>query len=182
MISGAVFASNLGEKMEIKDQIVKKLGLEPLPGEGGLYKETYRSKLTVDASKLGIAGSGPRQVSTAIYYMVTENNFSALHRVKSDEIFHFYLGDPVEMVQIMDDGKLQRIIMGPDILAGQSVQVVVPAGIWQGTRLMKGGKWALFGTTVAPGFDFSDFELADRKHLTKEFPTHVETITRYTYE
>jgi predicted cupin superfamily sugar epimerase len=168
--------------MEIQNQIIKKLGLEPLPGEGGLYKETYRSKLTFDASAHGVAGSGPRQVSTAIYYMITENDFSALHRVKSDEIFHFYKGDPVEMVQILADGKFKRIVIGSDILADQAVQVVVPAGIWQGTRLVKGGKWALLGTTVAPGFDFSDFELADRKHLTKEFPVHAETITHYTHE
>jgi predicted cupin superfamily sugar epimerase len=165
-----------------KEEIIQKLGLAPLQGEGGLYKETYRSKIMLDAHALGIAKSGQRHAGTAIYYMVTENDFSALHRLKGDEVFHFYAGDAVEMVQIAQDGSLKRIVLGSDILADQTFQAIAPSGVWQGTRLAKGGKWALLGTTMSPGFDFADFELGKRKHLIEQFPTHAEAIKRFTRE
>lgn len=172
--------SKEGTTMETKDQIIKKLGLEPLPGEGGFYRETYRCEKSLSARELGIDADGKRSLGTAIYYMVTGHEFSALHRLKSEEIFHFYSGDPVEMIQIKENGELRKIILGSDILAGQSVQVVVPAGVWQGTHLVSGGKWALLGTTMAPGFDFADFELGDRKKLLEQYPTHIESIQALT--
>src|SRR5690606_25816936 len=111
-------------------------------------------------------------MSTAIYYLVIPESFSALHRVKSDEIFHFYGGDAVEMIQIDDHGKLERFEIGNDILGGQQPQVIVPSGVWQGVRLKQGGSWALMGTTVAPGFEFEDFEVGLRDQLIQNFPQH----------
>ena len=146
-----------------KEQIIKKLGLEPLADEGGYFRLMYRS---------------PH--ASAIYYLVSPNDFSALHRLKGDEIFHFYAGDPVEMVQISDAGVLKKISIGSDIMNGQEPQVIAPAGVWQGTRLQDGGKWALLGTTMAPRYDVSEFELGDRGKLLREFPKLTDTIMKYT--
>jgi len=95
-------------------------------------------------------------------------------------MFHFYLGDPVEMIQIGAAGELTRFEIGPDIFHGQSPQVMVLRNVWQGLRLMKGGAWALLGTTVSPGFEYEDFELGDRARLTEEFPRHAQWITELT--
>jgi predicted cupin superfamily sugar epimerase len=191
MIAAAISVSAMAEPPDpseggtvvTKEQIIKKLGLTPLPGEGGYYKETYRCQMALDARTLGIQADGQRNLGTAIYYMVTGKEFSALHRLPGDEIFHFYAGDPVEMVQFdPKTGEVKKIILGSDILGDQQVQVVVPAGVWQGTHLVKGGKWALLGTTMAPGFDFHDFELGDRKKLLDQFPSHMEDIQGLTRE
>lgn len=168
--------------MVTAQDMIKKLDLKPLPGEGGYYRETYRSEVSC-AVLLDLA-SAPvnRNVSTAIYYLVTPDSFSTLHRVKSDEIFHFYSGDPVEMIQIDDAGNVTRQVLGSDVLKGEQPQVVVPKGVWQGTRLITGGKWALMGTTVAPGFEFEDFELGERQQMVKLFPQHREYIMKFTRE
>jgi predicted cupin superfamily sugar epimerase len=173
---------SLGENMVTAQDMIKKLDLKPLPGEGGYYRETYRSEVSC-AVLLDLA-SAPvnRNVSTAIYYLVTPDSFSTLHRVKSDEIFHFYSGDPVEMIQIDDAGNVTRQVLGSDILKGEQPQVVVPKGVWQGTRLITSGKWALMGTTVAPGFEFEDFELGERQQMVKLFPQHREYIMKFTRE
>lgn len=173
---------SLGENMVTAQDMIKKLDLKPLPGEGGYYRETYRSEVSC-AVLLDLA-SAPvnRNVSTAIYYLVTPDSFSTLHRVKSDEIFHFYSGDPVEMIQIDDAGNVTRQVLGSDVLKGEQPQVVVPKGVWQGTRLITGGKWALMGTTVAPGFEFEDFELGERQQMVKLFPQHREYIMKFTRE
>lgn len=162
-------------------QIIEKLGLVPLPEEGGYYRETFRSNNgQVSASSFGIKSNGTRVASTAIYYLVTPDDFSALHRVASDEVFHFYAGDPAEMIQIDEAGNLTRITIGSDIMSGQVPQVIVRAGVWQGLRLKKGGKWALMGTTVAPGFEFEDFEIGEQKRMLNEFPEHESDIKQYT--
>lgn len=166
-----------GEAMEL-NEIIGRLGLQPLPEEGGYFRETYRSSLTLPGSEL----NGPRALGTAIYYLVTPAGFSALHRLRFDEIFHFYCGDPVEMVQIDDRAKVRRITLGSDLLAGHSFQAVVPAGVWQGTRLIDGGNWALMGTTMAPGFDFEDFELGCRSDLLARFPFAKDAIIKLTRE
>ena len=132
------------------------------------------------ATIFGIDSEDPRTSSTAIYYLVTPDDFSALHKVASDEIFHFYSGDPVEMIQIDEDGKLTHHTLGSDIFKGQSPQVVVRHGVWQGLRLKHGGAWALMGTTVSPGFEFEDFVLGGRDELTKAFPQHRDDIIRFT--
>ncbi len=161
--------------------IIEKLKLEPLPFEGGYFRRTYEcGEPPVSAAQLRRAGSGSRLLSTAIYYLVTPEGFSALHRVKSDEMFHFYAGDAVEMVQIDREGRLSLHKIGSDILGGEEPQVLVPKGYWQGLRLIPGGSWALMGTTVTPGFEYEDFELGSRKELTLAFPDLADVISTYT--
>lgn len=164
--------------MPTADELIRLLRLEPLPREGGWYRETYRSALTLPASVLGLSHRAARSAGTAIYYLLTPDTCSALHRLPTDEVFHFYLGDPVEMLQLgpraEDGGRI--VTLGPDLLAGQQVQAVVPAGVWQGRRLRTGGAFALMGTTMAPGFDFADYDAADRVALSAAFPafaTHI---------
>ncbi len=154
--------------------LIARLGLEKLPEEGGLYRETYRCQQTMATPQ------GERPCCTAIYYLVTPEEFSALHKVASDEIFHFYAGDPVEMFQLWEDGEAQTIVLGTDVLGGQFPQVVVPAGVWQGTRLQDGGAWALLGCTVSPGFELADFEAGDRQTLTQRFPHRATELARFT--
>lgn len=158
-----------------QEDVIKVLDLKPLPQEGGYYRETFRSSQTVEPAAIGGA-VGQRNLGTAIFYFLTPDQFSALHRLKYAEIFHFYLGDPVEMTQIDASGKLQIVTLGQDILSGQQVQAVVAPDTWQGTKLKTGGKWALLGTTMAPGFDFADFELADANHLSTRYPAHSPAI------
>jgi predicted cupin superfamily sugar epimerase len=168
-------------KMTTAEEMIKKLDLKPLPEEGGYYRETYKSSdPTLPAKVFGIDSATTRRLSTAIYYLVTPESFSALHRVKSDEMFHFYSGDPVEMIQIDNSGNLTNFILGADVMNNQTPQVVVPKGIWQALRLKAGGKWALMGTTVAPGFEFEDFELGDRSRLIHQFPKLKTPVTEYT--
>ncbi len=150
-------------------QLIAHLGLKPLPVEGGWFRETWR----------GPASAGRRPAGTAIYYLLTPDTFSALHRLRTDEVYHFYLGDPVELVLLGNAGS-HRVVLGPDVLGRQYVQYVVPAGVWQGSRLLPGGKFALLGTTMAPGFDFADFEPASRKELMAMFPAQAEIIRNLT--
>lgn len=156
--------------------IVEALGLVPLPQEGGLYAETYRSARILPAFSAGPQQTGPRACATAIYYLVTPTRFSALHRVASTEIFHFYLGDPVRMLQLGPDGQGKSLVIGTDLAAGQRPQVVAPRGVWQGTRLVPGGRFALLGCTVSPGFDFADYEHGDRALLTRQYPDWAAEI------
>ncbi len=168
--------------MEASD-IIRKLDLKPLPEEGGYYRETYRSGVSgLQAQLFGIESNTSRNVCTAIYYLVIPESFSALHRVKSDEIFHFYSGDPVEMIQIDDNGTIERFTIGSDIMNGQVPQVVVRRGVWQALRLKHGGKWSLMGTTVAPGFEFEDFEIGTREMMLQQFPQLRDDIIRFSRE
>ena len=164
------------------EEIRKRLKLVPHPAEGGYFVETYRSEHTIAQSALPAGYPGDRSVSTAIYYMLTPDSFSAMHRLRGDEIFHFYLGDPVELLQLRADGVCEVITLGQDIAAGMKLQHVVPAGVWQGSRLVRGGEYALLGTTVAPGFDFQDFEVGHRGSLVAEFPQYSELIRNLTRE
>ena len=161
-------------------QLIERLGLVPLTIEGGYFRETYRAAMTIAAGALPDNYGGNRNVSTAIYYLLTLETYSAIHRVRSDEVFHFYAGDAVEMLQLTPDDGAHVVIIGNDLAAGQEPQVVVPAGVWQGCRLVRGGSWALMGCTVAPGFDYADFELAERTQLTGSFPEHAEMIAALT--
>jgi hypothetical protein len=150
------------------EEIVQLLDLQPLPQEGGLFRQTYRSAEELPAAALPPRYGGPRRFATAIYYLLTDDpdSFSALHRLKTDELYHCYLGDPVQMLLLHPGGDSERIVLGPDLAAGQRVQFVVPAGSWQGSRLVPGGRWALLGTTMAPGYEPEDFELGGRGLLT----------------
>ncbi len=169
--------------MMTAQDIIKKFDLTKLPKEGGYFRETYKcTSHEFPASQFGIDASTTRKISTAIYYLVTPRSFSTLHRVKSDEIFHFYAGDPVEMLQIDKSGESKQIVIGNNLLENQVPQVVVPKGIWQGTKLVDGGKWALMGTTVAPGFEFEDFELGQRNKMISLFPHLRQTIMNFTEE
>jgi predicted cupin superfamily sugar epimerase len=157
------------------EQIKQQLGLQPHPAEGGFFIETYRSALELPQAALP-GYPAPRFVSTAIYYLLTPEGFSAMHRLRGDEIFHFYLGDPVELLQIKADGTGEIVVLGQDLISGMKLQHVVPAGAWQGSRLRTGGEYALLGTTVAPGFDYQDFEIGHRHQLVREFPEYKELI------
>ena len=124
-----------------RDELIRMLELEPLPGEGGYFRQTWVAP--------------DRIAGTAIYYLVTDDphGFSAMHRLPTDEVYHFYLGDPVEQLLLHADGTSEVVVLGQDLSAGQRVQHVAPRDVWQGTRLVAGGRWALLGTTMAPGFD-----------------------------
>lgn len=162
------------------ERIIKLYNMKPLPGEGGYYVETYRAKEGINKSSLPERYAADRSHSTAIFYLLTPDTQSCFHRLKSDEVYHFYLGDPVQMVLIHPNGTTKVLFLGHDLRAGQFVQAVVPAGIWQGSYLLEGGQFALMGTTVAPGFDFSDRELGDRETLLEQFPQHEDTIKKLT--
>jgi hypothetical protein len=162
------------------EDIIKRLNLKPHPKEGGFFVETYRSNDLIYNESLSDVYNGERSYSTCIYYLLTPNTFSEMHRLLSDEIFHFYLGDPVEMLQLNPDGSGKRIVLGHDILNGMEVQVIVLKNTWQGARLIDGGKFALMGTTVAPGFELSDYESGNRSRLIAGYPNYKELITKLT--
>lgn len=161
------------------DDVIRLLALQPHPVEGGFFRETYRAAGTLPATALP-DHAGPRSASTAIYYLLKPGHVSELHVLPGDEVFHFYLGSPVRMLQLWPDGSGREVVIGPDLAAGQSPQVVVPGGVWQGTRLVEGGAWALLGCTVAPGFDYADYRGGTRAELTAKWPAFAAEITRLT--
>ncbi|MSU79525.1 MAG: cupin domain-containing protein [Gemmataceae bacterium] len=162
------------------EELIRRLDLQPHPKEGGWFRETYRAAETLAQSSLPGRYPADRSASTAIYYLLTPTTFSALHRLRTDEVFHFYLGDPVRMLQLAPDGTERSIVLGNDIVNGQELQVIVPRDIWQGSMLEPGGRFALLGCTVAPGFDYADYEHGDRAELLARYPDHVELIRRLT--
>jgi len=161
-------------------QIVELFGMERLEKEGGYFVETYRARETVPAPALPSRYDSERCLCTAILYLLTSDNFSAMHRLRSDEVFHFYLGDAVTMLMLHPDGRTDTLTLGHDLAAGQRLQVTVPAGSWQGCFVAEGGRFALLGTTVSPGFEIDDFELADRKNLLAAYPGAADLIVRLT--
>jgi uncharacterized protein len=162
------------------DKVKQMLDLKPLPGEGGFYAESYRSSEKLARGSLPERYTGERIFGTAIYFLLTPETFSALHRLLSDEVYHFYLGDPVELLCLREDGSGEVLTMGSDLDCGMRLQIAVPRGTWQGSRLRPGGKFGLLGTTVAPGFEFADFELASRAVLSQRYPDFVEMIRELT--
>jgi predicted cupin superfamily sugar epimerase len=163
-------------------ELIAALDLKPLPVEGGFYRETYRSALSLPAAALAPAYRDARSASTAIFYLLTPETFSALHRLPADEVYHFYLGDPVDLLLLGPaQGTGRLATLGVDVLAGESPQLVAPRGTWQGSLLRPGGRVALLGTTMAPGFDFADYEAGDRACLSGAFPDfrdHIRRLTR----
>ncbi len=144
------------------DQVIRILQLQPLDPEGGYYARTYLS------SQESEFWMGRRPVVSSIYYLVTPDSFSLLHRLQSDEIYHFYLGDPLELHEVDSTGRHRKSILGQDLLSGQRLQKAIPAGSWQGSRRLSGPfGFSLVGTTVAPGFDFRDFELLSRAEFSR---------------
>jgi len=158
--------------------LFRVLNLKPLPEEGGFFVESYRSVETIEAHSLAQKHSAKRSLSTAIYYLLTPETFSALHKLPGDEIFHFYAGDPVELLELFPGGSGRTVVLGPDILNGMKFQHVVPGGVWQGSRLVRGGKYALLGTTMSPGFDYADFVKGNRDELIGKYPAYAEQISR----
>jgi uncharacterized protein len=154
--------------------LIERLDLRPHP-EGGWYRETFRDPRLVRAEGF----DAPRSASTAIYFALAAGNFSAFHRIKSDEVWHHYAGDDIEVSVIAADGSLRVLVLGHRA-AHASPQAVVPAGEWFASRVAGEGRWALVGCTVAPGFDFADFELADRATLTAQHPAHAALIAALT--
>ena len=155
------------------DEIRQRLYLEPHP-EGGFYRQTYISADGIELPR------GHRAFSTAIYYLLEPGTFSEMHQLDSDEVFHFYLGDPVELLQLYPDGRSALFTLGPDLVAGQQPQLVVSSGVWQGSRLVDGGSFALLGCTVAPGFDFADFRTSSYAELTAQWPHDAAKIRKLT--
>jgi predicted cupin superfamily sugar epimerase len=162
------------------DQIIALLNLKPHPEEGGYFVETYRSLETLSEKALPSRYRGIRSFETAIYYLLTPETFSGMHRLQSDEIFHFYFGDPVEMLQLWPDGSGKVTTIGSDILNGMQPQVVIPRGVWQGARLFKDGRFSLLGATVSPGFELVDYESGRRHELVKSYPKFQDLITALT--
>jgi predicted cupin superfamily sugar epimerase len=156
--------------------LIEELGLSPLPLEGGYFAERYRSEKTFQDPSLPVKDSRSPSLYTAIYYLLTPDTKSALHRLRSDEVFHFYFGDPVEQLQLYPDGTSRLIRLGPNPLAGETPQLLVPAGVWQGSRLVPGGRFALMGTTVVPGFEFADYEHGDLDTLLSEYPDRADLV------
>jgi predicted cupin superfamily sugar epimerase len=154
-------------------EIIKKLGLKKHP-EGGYYRETYCSK-----GKIVVRGR-KRNYSSAIYFLLPKGSKSKLHKLKSDELWHFYLGDPLTLVQIHPDGKTEKVTLGRNIKSGQLLQHTVPFGCWFGAFPDPSSKYSLVGCTVSPGFDFTDFELAKRNELIKKFRGAENIIKKLT--
>lgn len=159
--------------------LIETLELQPHP-EGGYYKETYRSKDTITKDALPDIFNGDRNHSTGIYYLLESKDFSAFHRINQDEMWHFYKGSTLILTTISDKGELSTIKIGNDIANGETPQAVVPKGYWFAAKVEKPESYALLGCTVAPGFDFQDFELAERNKLIAEFPQHKNIITTLT--
>ena len=170
------------KKIELQD-LVKLLDLKPLPSEGGLFTRTYLSDEQIPAEGLPERYERKeRPFGSVILYLLTSeaHSFSALHRLPTDEIYHFYLGDPLLLLNLYPDGSSQRVILGQDILSGQKVQHVSPRGVWQGSCLLEGGQYALLGTSMAPAFEEPDYEGADREELLSLYPQEANLIKRLT--
>ncbi|MGI4831228.1 MAG: cupin domain-containing protein [Janthinobacterium lividum] len=168
------------------DEIKRVLRLEPHPREGGWFVQTYASEAVLPASVFANSSApaqypGPRRLSTAIYYLLEPETFSEMHRLGSDEVFHHYAGGSVEMLQLFPGGRIDRVILGKDLAAGERPQIVVPRGVWQGSRLLRteGGEdaWALLGCTVSPGFEYADYETGTSAELLSGWP-EVTTLIR----
>jgi len=158
---------------------IDKLGLIAHP-EGGYYRETYRSGLSIAKEALPPQFTGSRLVSTAIYFLLEGENFSAFHRLRSDEMWHFYAGAPFVVHVIEEGGRYSEISLGSNPDAGERLQAVVKAGGWFASRVKDPESFALAGCTVAPGFDFEDFELGKRSNLIKLYPQRRELIEQLT--
>ena len=143
-------------------------GLEPMPLEGGLFTRTWAGPVRSDGHPVG----------SAIISLLSPANdhFSAMHRLPTDEVWHFYLGDPVELLLLDPDGGSRVVVLGQDVLGGQHVQLTVPAGTWMGGRVVPGGEWALFGCTMAPGFSSEDYEGGDAEELSAQYPEAADLI------
>lgn len=163
------------------EYLISELKLIPHP-EGGFYKEVYRSNGVLPQAALGNQFDGDRNFCTSIFFLLTGTNFSAFHRLKQDEIWHFYKGSSLYVHEISPDGQYTKHVLGLDIQKGQIPQLVIPAGSWFGSEVSSknADDFSFVGCTVAPGFDFSDFDLPSRVGLIKLFPQHSSIIHHLT--
>jgi hypothetical protein len=160
-------------------ELITKLKLSPHP-EGGFYKETYRSEGEISEESLGEKYTGSRNHATSIYFLLTSDTFSAFHRIRQDEIWHFYVGSPLHLHVINPEGEYSQTIVGNDVLNNHTPQIVVTGGSWFAANVIDENSYSLVGCTVSPGFDFLDFDLAKRKELINTFPQHNKIITDLT--
>jgi predicted cupin superfamily sugar epimerase len=158
---------------------IEKLQLDPHP-EGGCFRQSYRSEVVIAREALPSEFAGKRAASTAIYFLLDGKSFSAFHRLRSDEVWHFYAGEPLLVHVIDPGGEYFRILLGHEPEAGQVLQAVVRAGCWFASHVADWNSFALVGCTVAPGFDFEDFEMGKREELVRIYPQHRELIERLT--
>lgn len=161
------------------EQLIDLLNLQKHP-EGGYFKETYRSEGVIPSEVLSNDIDGDRNYCTCIYFLLTSDNFSAFHQIKQDEMWHFYEGSPLIVHMIDTEGNYSFQKIGLDFENGQVPQFVVPKEVWFASEVAEPDSYSLVGCTVSPGFDFKDFELADKKFLTDEFPKHSKIIERLT--
>lgn len=155
-------------------EIIDLLKLEPLSREGGMFRSTYRSPTLLPNG---------RNAGSAIFFFLTAHSYSHMHRLPTDELYHFYLGDPVEFLELFPDGSSRRVILGQDIMNGQQLQTLAHAGSWQGSHVMDGGEYALMGTTMSPGFTENDYEHASNpEDLIARYPSQADLIRRLTGE
>ncbi|GAA3500134.1 cupin domain-containing protein [Streptomyces prasinosporus] len=150
------------------DDLVAHYGMEPIPREGGRFRRTWAGPERPDG----------RPEGTAVVVLLTDgpDDFSALHRLPADEVWHFYLGDPLRLLLLAPDGTARTPVLGPDVLGGQHVQLTVDAGTWMGARVAEGGAWTLFGCTMAPGFTYEGYEHGDAAELTARYPDQADRI------
>jgi predicted cupin superfamily sugar epimerase len=165
--------------MYTSKELIEKLDLIPHP-EGGYYKEEYRSSEKIDEKSLPNRYNGNRSFATSIYFLLENDQFSAFHKLRSDEIWHFYSGSPVLIHQININGKYNSKVLGMNISNEEKPQIIISRGNWFGAEIIDKKKYSLVGCTVSPGFDFNDFEIGDREKLLTLFPAHKEIITQLT--
>lgn len=168
--------------MPTAQEIIDALKLQPHPIEGGFFRETYRSAGTLPDSVLpdGYKDKGERSLGTSIYYLLTPDTFSEMHRLPTEEVFHCYLGGPVRMLQLLPDGSHREHLIGPDVLAGHEPQLIVPPGVWQGSLLEPGVDFVLLGATMAPGFNYADYKQGTRADLLARYPVAAGLIKKLT--
>jgi len=162
------------------EEIIEKFDLSPHP-EGGYFKETYRSSGEIDKNSLPQSYQGNRNYATCIYFLLTSDTFSAFHKIKQDEIWHFYAGAPIKLYIISEEGVYSEQIIGTNFSEGQIPQFVVPGNHWFAAKTITNNDYSFAGCSVSPGFDFKDFELPGRKELIAKFPEHKEIITGLTH-
>lgn len=164
------------------DEVIERFDLAPLTGEGGLFRRTYCSRAVLDAQAFGTQypEGTKKEAGSAIMYLITPETWSRLHTLPTDEVYHFYLGDPVQLLLISPEGETRTVILGQDVMRGQEVQYVAPAGWHQGSRLVDGGEWALMGTTMAPAYTDDDYSEPDTAALIAAHPEIEEEIRKLT--
>ncbi|MBY0358677.1 MAG: cupin domain-containing protein [Candidatus Obscuribacterales bacterium] len=162
------------------EELIEFLQLEPLTIEGGYFRRTYCADETIAQKALPERYKTDKALSSCIYYLLTPDTFSEFHMLATDEIYHFYLGDPINLIEISQNGELKTTVLGQDIMNGQEVQHAVPRNTWQASQLQAGGKFALLGCTLSPAYDFADHQKGNWEAMLRQFPMHHQTIMRLT--